>query len=68
MEIMSLLSFEVNSIFFYIPALFYLLAYTLMSFPKCSLSIFLKVLMFSKDLLKFHCVEISYIACAHLLA
>jgi hypothetical protein len=28
----------------------------------------LKVLMFSKDLLKFHCVEISYIVYAHLLA
>jgi hypothetical protein len=55
---MFLLSFGVNSVFFYIPALFYLLAYALMSFPKCSLSIFLKMLMFSKDLLKFHCVKI----------
>jgi hypothetical protein len=65
---MSLLSFGVNSVSFYIPTLFYLLTYYLISFPKCSLSIFLKVLMFSKDLLKFCCVEISYIACAHLLA
>ena len=65
---MSLLSFRVNSVSFYIPALFYLLTYTLMSFPKCSLSIFLKVLMFSKDILKFHCVDIFYIACTHLLA
>jgi hypothetical protein len=62
------LGFGVNSIFLYIPALFYLLTYTLMSFLKCSLSIFLKVLMFSKDFLKFHCVEISYVTCAHLLA
>ena len=65
---MSLLSFEVNSASFYIPALFYLLAYTLMSFLKCSLSIFLKVSMFSKDFLKFRCVEISHVACAHVLA
>jgi hypothetical protein len=28
----------------------------------------LKVLMFSKNLLKFHYVEISYVACAYLLA
>jgi hypothetical protein len=47
---MSLLSFKVNFAFFYILALFYLRAYILMSFSKCSLSIFLKVLMFSKDL------------------
>jgi hypothetical protein len=39
---MYVLSFRVNSISFYISALFYLLAYTLMSFPKCSLSIFFK--------------------------
>jgi hypothetical protein len=62
-----MLSFGVNSVFFYISALFYLLTYTLTSFSKCSLRIFLKVLMFSKDLLKFYCVEISYVACAHLL-
>jgi hypothetical protein len=62
------LSFGVNSVYFYILALLYLLAYILMSFPKCSLSIFLKVLIFSKYLLKFHCVEISYVAYAHLLA
>jgi hypothetical protein len=49
---MSLLSFEVNFASFYIPAQFYLPAYTLMSFPKCSLSIFLKVLMFFKISLK----------------
>jgi hypothetical protein len=67
-EIMSMLNFGVNSISFYISALFYLLAYTLMSFPKCSLNIFSKVLMFSKDLLKFHYVKISYVACAYLLA
>jgi hypothetical protein len=65
---MSLLSFEVNSISFYIPAWFYLPTYTLMSFSKCLLSIFLKVLMFSKDLLKFRCIKISYVAYAHLLA
>jgi hypothetical protein len=68
---MSLLSFEVSFVSFYIPPLFYLLSYILMSFIKCSLSIFLKVLVFSKDLLKFHCVKISYVsyvACAHLLA
>jgi hypothetical protein len=65
---MSLLSFEVSFVSFYIPTLFYLLAYILMSFIKYSLSIFLKVLVFSKDLLKFRCVEISYVACAHLLA
>jgi hypothetical protein len=64
---MFMLSFRVNFVSFYILALFYLLAYTLMSFPKCSLSIFLKVLLFSKDLLKFHCVEISYVTCSHLL-
>ena len=28
----------------------------------------LKVLMFSKDLLKFHCIEISYVECALSLA
>ena len=67
-EIMSLMSFEVNSVSFYILALFYLLAYVLMSFSKSSLSISLKVLMFSNDLLKFHCVKISSVACAHLLA
>jgi hypothetical protein len=65
---MSSLSFEVSFVSFYIPALFYLLAYILISFIKYSLSIFLKVLVFSKDLLKFCCVEISYVACAHLLA
>ena len=65
---MSLLSFEVNSAAFYIPTLFYLLAYTLMSFSKCLSSIFLKVLTFSKKLTKFRCVEISYVSCAHLLA
>jgi hypothetical protein len=65
---MYVLSFGVKSISIYISALYYLLAYTLMSFPKCSLSIFSKVLMLSKDLLKFHCVEISYVACAYFLA
>jgi hypothetical protein len=36
---MYVLSFGVNSISFYISALFYLITYTLMSFPKCSLSL-----------------------------
>jgi hypothetical protein len=38
---MSMLSFGVNFVSFYISVLFYLLAYILISFPKCSLSIFL---------------------------
>ena len=56
-------SFGVNSISFYISTLFYL-----DEFSKVFIKHSLKVLMFSKDLLKFHCVEISYIPCAHLLA
>jgi hypothetical protein len=48
-EPMSLLSFEVSSISFYISTLFYLLACILTEFSKVFTKHSLKVLMFSKD-------------------
>jgi hypothetical protein len=44
------------------------LVYAWLSFPKCSSSFFLKVIMFVKNSSKSHCVVISYVACALLLA
>ena len=65
---MYLFSFEVNSDSFYIPST--VLPYNLYLDEVCKgfIKRFLKRVMFSKDLLKFHCIKISYVACAHLLA
>jgi hypothetical protein len=67
-EIMSLHSFGVSSTSFYIPSIVLLSSLYLDEFYKRFTKHFLKSVMFSKDLLKFHCVKISYIVCAHLLA
>jgi hypothetical protein len=56
---MSLLGFEVTPSYLTFLALFHFLIYILMRFPKSLLSIFLKVLMFSKSLFKFSIVNIS---------
>jgi hypothetical protein len=55
---MSLLGFEVTPTYLTFLALFHLLIYVLMSFPKSLLSISLKVFMFSKSLFKFHIINI----------
>jgi hypothetical protein len=62
---MSLFSFEVNSASFYIPST--VLPSNLYNdeFYKGFIKHFLKSIMFSKDLLKFHYVKISFVACVH---
>ena len=65
---MYLLSFRVNSVSFLHSNTVFPSNLYLNEFFKVFIKHSLKVLMFSKDLLKFHCVEISYVACAHLLA
>jgi hypothetical protein len=67
-EIMSLLSFEVSYASFYIPSTVLSSSLYLDEFYKRFTKHFLKSVMFSKDLLKFHCVKISYVVCAHLSA
>jgi hypothetical protein len=64
---MYVLSFRVNSVSFYISALFLPSSLYFDEFSKVFIKHSLKVLMFSKDLLKFHCVEICYVACVLLL-
>jgi hypothetical protein len=65
---MSLLSFGVNFASFYIPSTVLPSNLYLDEFYKGFIKHFLKSVMFSKDLLKFHCVKISYVARAHFLA
>jgi hypothetical protein len=55
----SLLGFEVTLAYLAYLALFHFLNYVLTSFPKSLLIISLKVFMFSKNLFKFHVVNIS---------
>jgi hypothetical protein len=61
-------SFRVNSASFYIPSTVLPSSLYLDEFYKGFIKHFLKRVMFSKDLLKFHCIKISYVTCAYLLA
>jgi hypothetical protein len=72
-QIIPMLSFGLNSIFFFFFFFFHFSTVLpsslyLDEFSKVFIKHFYKVLMFSKDLLKFHYVEISYIVYAYLLA